>query len=69
MSTLKVRRLDVSAAIVHATNESDIHVTIGKLDPEYYALVSEVEDNGKFEGTLLYVPGMMFKELKVKLGK
>ena len=62
----KVKRYDVSAAIAFATGASDVSVKLSQMDTACCALVTEVEDNGAFEGTLLYIPGMSFKQLKVK---
>lgn len=39
---------------------------VGALDKDYHALASEViDEKGQVQGTILYVPGIRFKDLKV----
>ena len=46
---------------------SNIKIQLNKLDGENQATVFEIVNNrGAVEGTLLYVPGVTFKQLKAK---
>lgn len=66
MAKVKVPTYDVSAAIEHVIGESEVGVKLNQLDGDYQALVTEVVSGDGFEGTLLYIPGISFTQLKVK---
>lgn len=62
---VKVQQVDVSAA-VERVMDSNISTTLEMLDVGYAAVVTELVQNNKVEGTILYVPGATYKTLTTK---
>jgi hypothetical protein len=55
----KVKKVDVQQAVGLVT-DADVKVI---LQSGYQALVTEITENGRVEGTVLYVPGIDYKTL------
>jgi hypothetical protein len=63
--SVKVQQVDISAAVERVI-DSNVGKKLELLDIGYTALITEVYDEDKLEGTVLYIPGISYKTL---LGK
>lgn len=59
----KILQLDVSAAIERVTTEGTVGGYLCDLDGSFAYTASEVVCEDELEGTVLYIPGVPYKEL------
>jgi len=60
----KVNAVDLAAPVEFVTDSKVGHALKG-FDTDYWALVSEVVKDGVVEGTILYIPGVDYKTLRL----